>query len=147
MLGPWIKQHDADFLPDGSISVFGNDTIDTPWRFELHHLRNGHSDIYVVLPDGEIETPYTDVMARYDIGTETEGLADILENGDAFIEETMRGRLSRISRDGLVWTYYNADDSRAGVLNWSRYYPAGALPEGATRPCSSAERVAAQPHD
>ena len=26
--GPWLRQHDPDFLEDGRISVFGNDFID-----------------------------------------------------------------------------------------------------------------------
>ena len=66
-------------------------------------------------------------MKRHGIRTETQGLHQILENGDVYIEESNNGRFSRISSEGLVWTYHNADDTNAGHLGWSRHLPAGSL--------------------
>jgi len=129
--GPWRKQHDADFNADGTLSVFGNDVIDlTPKQFV-----NGNSDIYILGEDKTIRTPFSDAMAAAAVGTETQGVLDILPNGDAFIEETDRGRLVRIGPDGLVWTFNNTNGETAGFLNWSRYYTDGELPEGALEPC------------
>lgn len=130
-VGPWQKQHDPDFNADGTLSVFGNDTIDV----EPRRLIKGHSDIYIVGRDKVIRTPYTQAMAAARVGTETQGLLDILPNGDAYVEETDRGRLVRIGADGLKWRFNNTNGKSAGVLNWSRHYPPGELPQGALKPC------------
>lgn len=131
-VGPWQKQHDVEFQPDGRLSVFGNDVVDFP---EGRDFPTGHSDIYVVQPDGSVTTPFTEAMAAARVRTQTQGVLDLLPGGDAFVEETDIGRLSRIGTDGLVWTFNNAVDGRAGVLNWSRYFPEGALPPNAALPC------------
>ena len=85
---------------------------------------SGHSNVYIVTPGSEeVETPYTDIFARERVGTPTQGLSQILENGDVFVEETDYGRLLRVGREGLVWSFYNSNDEISGVLNWSRYLP------------------------
>ena len=120
--GPWLKQHDPDFQDDGSIAVFGNDVYDL--RKGGGEFVSGHSDIYIVTPGStDVETPYTDILARERVGTPTQGLSQILENGDVFVEETDYGRLLRVGREGLVWTFYNSNGEKSGLLNWSRYLP------------------------
>jgi len=66
---PWIRQHDPDFEPDGTITVFDNRDDDT---VEGSHL--GGSRILAVAPrDGAVETlyggragetVYTDIMGK-----------------------------------------------------------------------------------
>jgi hypothetical protein len=104
---------------------------------EPRRLIKGHSDIYIVGRDKVIRTPYTQAMAAAEVGTETQGLLDILPNGDAYVEETDRGRLVRIGADGLKWRFNNTNGKSAGVLNWSRHYPSGELPRGALKPCEA----------
>ena len=130
-LGPWDKQHDPDFNSNGTFSVFSNHVVD----FWPHVMDKGHSEVIVLGADQVPQYPYSKVLAENSIGTLTQGKVDILANGDAFIEETDHGRLVRIGPDKLVWAFNNFDGKRAGVLNWSRYYPPGELPEGALILC------------
>jgi hypothetical protein len=130
-IGPWQKQHDPDFNADGTLSVFGNDTVD----LDAKRLITGHSDIYIVGPDQIVRTPFNEAMAAATVGTETQGVLDILPGGDAYVEETDRGRILRLGVEGLIWTFNNTNGERAGVLNWSRHYPPGTLPKGALAPC------------
>ena len=51
-----------------------------------------------------------------------EGLSEILDNGDLFIEEQNFGRLLFINKDtSLQWQYVNrADDGKVYLVSWSR---------------------------
>jgi len=56
------------------------------------------------------------------VRTGQEGLHDILDDGDVFIEETMEGRLLRVSTDRVIWeTVSRVDDNTLSLVSWSRY--------------------------
>ena len=117
--GPWVTQHDIDDLGDGTFSVFGNDYVRGPNAF----LNGGFSEVYIYEPaTGRVQTPYSSVLERASVWTPSGGRARILDNGDAFIEESDRLRLLRISRSGVRWEYVNGvTDKTTGSLNWCRY--------------------------
>jgi hypothetical protein len=116
--GPWLNQHDINDLGDGRYSIFGNDVVRGP-----DEILGGHSEIYFYRPAGdEVETPFSTILAKSDVHTPEAGRVTILKNGDAFIEETERDRLLRVSRDGVRWEYVNGvTDSTSGAIHWSRY--------------------------
>lgn len=123
--GPWLRQHDPNFLEDGRISVLGNDVVDTPQGGERFY--EAASELYVFDPGtGEVTTPFASVFDAERIRTPTQGRARIVGDEHLFVEETDRGRLMRISKDGVIWRYHNHADDAAGALNWSRYL--GKLP-------------------
>lgn len=123
--GPWVNQHDVNPLPDGWVSVFGNDFARGAWKL----MAEGHSQVYLYHPEtGEIQTPYSQVLKETGMRSDYEGRATILANGDAFIEETNRDRLLRISRDRIRWEYVNGvTDGSTGALHWSRYLESSAV--------------------
>lgn len=126
--GPWLKQHDPDMHPDGSITIFSNDVV-LEWTDEMDRMLNvpmtGHSRVIRVTPaTGEVKEVFTEALRDNAIFTPTQGLHRMLEGGDVFIEETDFGRLTRVSADGIVWSYYNRNAEVAGVLNWSRFLTA-----------------------
>ena len=56
------------------------------------------------------------------------GLADILENGDVFVEESEAGRLLRLAPDKVRWEFVRrVDEYHLSVFNWSRYLTAEQL--------------------
>jgi hypothetical protein len=123
--GPWLDQHDINQLEDGSFSVFGNDTV----RIEDKGKRlfnENNSELYIYDPtSGVVTTPFSNVMEKEKIGSLMEGRFRLLENGDAYIEETNGNRILRISKDGVRWQYHNmVAPGVAGILGWSRYIPA-----------------------
>lgn len=117
--GPWINQHDVNPLPNGWISVFGNDFVRGSWAFP----QPGHSQVYFYHPkSGAIKTPYEGILAELEMHTQYEGRARVLANGDVFIEETNRDRLMRVSGTSVRWQYVNGITSTTtGALHWSRY--------------------------
>jgi hypothetical protein len=117
--GPWIGQHDINPVDDDRFSIFGNDI---PRCFGTE-LTDENSDIYLFDPvRDEVTQPFSNVMKKEHIVTPGAGRAKILSNGDAFIEETDRARILRISRENVRWEYVNAiSPETVGAIHWARY--------------------------
>lgn len=103
--GPWHRQRDPDFLPNGHISVFDN------------NMHGGQSRIIEIDPvtrttqvvfEGSAETPfYTWVMGKH----------QRLDNGNILIAEPEAGRVFEVTGGGeLVWDYHNAYDEDRNML-------------------------------
>ncbi len=122
--GPWLRQHDINPLEDNRFSIFGNDVLKRP-KEELAFSSNGHSDIYIYdKSTEEVTRPFTSIIQKEQIRSKTGGRLDILENGDAFIEETTFSRLIRISNKSVRWEYVNGiSEDTVGAIHWSRYIP------------------------
>lgn len=104
--GPWLRQHDPDFLPDGRIAVFNN------------RMEYGASNIMVVDPaTREVEVVYESTEAA-PFYTDIRGKHETLENGNLLIVEAQRGRVFEVTPDGdIVWQYVNRyDDERVAVV-------------------------------
>lgn len=111
--GPWHRQHDPDFLPDGTISVFDN------------NMHGGFSRIvridpttrrYEVLFEGSKEVPfYTWIRGKH----------EHLPNGNILVTEPQGGRAFEVDRAGnVVWEYRNAFDAgRNLVINKAMSLP------------------------
>lgn len=120
--GPWYRQHDPDFLPDGTISVYDN------------NMGFGSSRILAI-------DPQTGKQATLFEGTESQpfyswrrGQHEHLDNGNLLITESERGRVLEVDRDGgLVWEFNNIyDETRNGIVTRAMvlppdYFEAGAL--------------------
>ena len=121
-IGPWLNQHDADFFGESEIIVFGNDNFRTRYTNE-GPIKGGHNKVYRFdLANKRVSALNAEVMKRIDIRTRAEGLQRMLKNGDIFIEETLRGRLLRISKQDVVWEFTaRVSDNAVSLLHWSRY--------------------------
>ena len=116
--GPWLAQHDCDFVDEKTIMVFGNDLL----RGEKNKMINGHNDIYFYdFEKNEISKPYSKVMKDVGIKTKTQGRSDLLDNGDLFIDESENGKLYIINKDSLKMIYTERfDKNHIKMFNWVR---------------------------
>lgn len=124
-IGPWHRQHDPDFLPDGTISVLDN-------RMGL-----GTSQVVAIAPaTGEVRTTYRAERPR-DFYTWRRGRHQVLPNGNVLIAESERGRVIEVDRAGrTVWSYENIfDRERNGLVNEALILPEGFFAEGAFSEC------------
>jgi hypothetical protein len=103
MTGPFLMQHDPDFLPNGNILVFDNRiTGETP--------RFGHSRVLEIDPDTrEVVWSYqgTDEEPLY---TDSGGAQQLLPNGNVLAVESRGGRVLEVARGSgnrIVWEYVN----------------------------------------
>jgi hypothetical protein len=112
-------QHDVNILNKSQISIFNNNykkfnsnpSVDQSNQVLIYDFSNNNYSEY-----------HSDQLQRYSVKTEHEGLSEILNNGDMFIEETIYGRALYFNFDGtLRWQYINKGKmGYTGYLNWSR---------------------------
>ena len=116
--GPWLNQHDVNFIGDSRISIFGNNII----RNKNYDFIDGHNEVYIFdFKTNELKTPYTGFLKNAKVKTMTGGRSEVLPNGDIFIEETDFGRMLRGNTTTILWQYVERVDERsAAILGWSR---------------------------
>lgn len=110
MTGPYLRQHDPDFLPNGRISVFDNR------RDGAGGERLGGSRILQIDPLShrvEVRYPRGAGDAFY---TATMGDHQYLGNGNLLVTESESGRAFEIAPSGdIVWSYVNRWDETSAA--------------------------------
>jgi hypothetical protein len=121
--GPWFRQHDPDFLPDGTISVFDNFM-----GFGVSRILsiNPHTGKQSILFEGSNSLPFY---------TWHRGQQELLENGNLLLTESEAGHVLEVDRTGeLVWEFNNIyDETRNGVVTRAMVLPADFFEPGALR--------------
>jgi hypothetical protein len=114
--GPWMNQHDMNFVDDHTISVFGNDTM-------FGKLFDGHNSVYFYdFETNKVSEPYREIMKEMGVRSVSEGRGTPLPGGDLFIDESNNGRILRVSKDKVQWEYVNRiDKDTLAMSSWSRY--------------------------
>ena len=105
--GPFIRQHDPDFLPNGHIMVFDN-------RMGGERRRFGQSRVLEIDPKDPVTTELvwsftgSEEVPFY---TDHRGKLQVLPNGNILVAESLAGRVFEIAREGgdikLVWQWVN----------------------------------------
>ncbi|CAG0997735.1 hypothetical protein METP2_03037 [Methanosarcinales archaeon] len=122
-IGPWLGQHDANFIGDHQISVLGNDAVNAMPNGSEFLRQNDSNQIYLVdLQTNTISTPYKEIMERLRLRTVSQGRATILDDGSAYFEETDNRRHVRFDKERLLWSRINLFDADyLGAVSWGRY--------------------------
>lgn len=121
-IGPWHRQHDPDFNPDGTISVLDN------------NMGGDGSKIRVVDPTtGEVRTTF-DGAKHGNVYTWQRGRHQMLPNGHMMIAVSEQGRAIEVDRNGnIVWSFENVfDERRNGVVNEAMALPENFFTDTAT---------------
>ena len=103
-LGPWLKQHDPDFLPDGRISVYSNN----PGR--------GRSDIIKIDPTTRAVTSDLYDGAVHFYSAEM-GSHQYQPNGNILITVPGEGRVLLVSPHGEPIMEFNNVSSQSSAFN------------------------------
>ena len=134
-IGPWAWQHDPQFQPDGTISLYNNahrpiEDLAYPDPDSIHlHNPGLHSNILRVNPaDGDVQ-----VVAGREISeashfyTINRGQHQMLPGGDVLLAAPEEGRALQLNARGdIVWEYINRRNrDQVSVLMHAYHYPAG----------------------
>ncbi|RMC29509.1 arylsulfotransferase family protein [Paracoccus alkanivorans] len=119
--GPWFKQHDPDFQPDGRITLLDNAT------------GTGKSRILAIRPGEEkVETLFegSDELPFY---TWRRGKHQFLPDGNILLTEAEGGRVLEVTPEGeLVWErHFKWDAEQNVVITEARYVPRDFFENGA----------------
>jgi len=114
--GPWMFQHDVNFVDDHTISVFGNNILFGNVLFD------GQNSVYFYdFKTNKVSEPYREIMKEMEVKTVNEGRGTPLSDGDLFIDESKEGRILRVSPDAVKWEYVGRVDKAISMSSWSRY--------------------------
>lgn len=116
--GPFLNQHDIDYLGNGQFSIFGNDNV----RFGNPRIYSSFSSIYLF----DMKTNSTQKFLTLDsagVSADTQGRSQLLDNGDIFVDDGMRAMI--LDNTGNIKLSYShpAGKNNAGAMHWSRYLP------------------------
>ena len=120
--GPWLNQHDIDYLGNGEFTIFDNNTF----RYDLIESHdvflNNNNKIYKWIPNKNI---YFEIFKEtmHSIKTPTQGLHQNLKNGDIYVEDTDNFIIHRMNNEKKRWSFINyLGNQKIGSIHWSRYY-------------------------
>ena len=122
--GPWLNQHDPNFLDNDKISVFGNQVFrlsPTGITDVINHPSTLNKIFIYDFKLDSITEPYKKLIESEGIFTPTEGRSKILPNGDIFIEETDNGKIIIGNRNKKKISFAKRINSNYIThMNWSR---------------------------
>ncbi len=125
--GPWLRQHDPEFRPDGRISIFNNNVYRTAYDIDKTILSTPYTTNIIAVDPVSRET---EVVFGEKPGQEMlsviRGQHELLENDGILITEFDAGRVLEVDADGqVIWEYVNRyDDEFVGEITDSAIYPA-----------------------
>ena len=118
--GPWLRQHDPDFRPDGKITIFNNrrDGTQLGTRFggsNILELDPASRRVKVLYQGTEDRVFYTDTLGKH----------QNLENGNLLISSGEEGRVFEVNPAGeIVWEFINRyDEDRVIMLHEGTRFP------------------------
>ncbi|MEM7022433.1 MAG: arylsulfotransferase family protein [Pseudomonadota bacterium] len=125
--GPWRRQHDPEFSPDGTIVIFNNNTYETELidRSVSDPNTPRVSNIIRIDPmTGQTEIVYG-MNPDQEMLSVIRGKHDLTPDGGLFITEFEAGRVFEVDAEGeTVWEYINRyDDERVLEITEGRLYP------------------------
>jgi hypothetical protein len=117
--GAWLRQHDAQFLPDGSLMLFDNEGAP-----------GGHGPSRVIELDPATEQITWSYGNRADqpLDSVARSSETRLANGNTLIVESMAGRMIEVTPAGrIVWDFVNpvrggAAEDRIPVIFWAERF-------------------------
>ena len=117
--GPFLNQHDVNYLGNGVFSIFGNDNV--RGRRINPRLVQQYSSIYFydmskdkIIKIIELNKSKTSINSQ--------GRSRVLDNGQIFIDDGERAMI--LSKDGDILLRYSHKQGNkiVGAMRWSRYY-------------------------
>ena len=125
--GPWLRQHDPEFRPDGLISIFNNNVYRTAYVAGQTNL-DAAFDTNIMTVDPV--SGATQVVFGQQPGEEMlsviRGQHELLPDGGMLITEFDAGRVLQVSPDRqIVWEYVNHYSAeKVGEITNAALYPA-----------------------
>ena len=122
---PWVNQHDVDILNAEQISIFNNKSkvmFNNNQNIYDKKMKKNNNILIYDFKKNVVLNKYETLFEKYDIRTPTQGLAEIIEDGSLFVEESDYGRLLKFDSNGkLALEYINrGSNGKLYPLKWFR---------------------------
>lgn len=117
-IGPYVRQHDPDFIDGNTISIFDNNDVaprETGVQSRIIRQTAPDGEVQVAFAGGKEAPFFTDLLGSH----------EWLDNGNLLIAEGRGGRAFEVDPEGrLVWEFYNiVDDGVVALLETAHRLP------------------------
>lgn len=138
LTGPFLRQHDPDAMPDGSLFIFDNRTDRGSFNV-IRHLTEpqsfGYSRVLQIDPETQRILWRFEGTEEHPFYTSVMGMQQVLGNGNVLVVETEGGRVFEVHRETgeIVWEFRNIqpggeDKTRVGRVSDANRYRRTELP-------------------
>jgi hypothetical protein len=150
-VGPWLRQHDPEFAPDGKILVFNNNEFTMTDKTEADARKRGElhgANVMEMDPRTRKSRIVFGHRPGQELKSQVRGKIDLTPNGGLLITEFEGGRVLEVDAQGdIVWSFINRyDKDHVAELTEARLYPKGYFTV-TDWGCPSAPQVAHQDKD
>ncbi|MEM7507507.1 MAG: arylsulfotransferase family protein [Pseudomonadota bacterium] len=124
--GPWIRQHDPEFLPDGRMAIFNNNAYRIKQSRNRVNLDQPFSTNIVLIDPASRRTEIAyGSREGQEMLSHVRGKHDPVPGGGFIITEFDAGRAVQVDREGrVVWEYVNEYDAEnVAEITEARIYP------------------------
>ncbi len=130
--GPFVSQHDVDFLNDSTLSIFNNNFFAGSYKetkekpeasTKFVDVENYYSSIVTYnLRSGKFSSKGDSIFKANQIWTPTEGIQDFIDENTYFVEEQNQGLLWVIKNDEVVYkdVFRSQHEGYHHLPNWTR---------------------------
>jgi hypothetical protein len=134
--GPFLNQHDVDITSDSTITIFNNNHLhqdppkkvrlergDQPFKNFVDRLSGNQVYVYNFSNDSSF-LMYPQHFTKLEINSRTEGLSEVLANGDLFVEESNEGKIYVLNEGEIKFqkSYDSPVKDKIHLTNWIRIY-------------------------
>lgn len=126
--GPFFHQHDVDIQSDSTISFFNNNMSGLADVIEDNSKYPSINKVSEVLSYNFKDSSFTSLFPDYfeseKIYTHTQGLHEILSNGDLFVESSDSGKVYVLNNKGVMYknTLTPIHNNFVQKVHWTRIY-------------------------
>ncbi|MEM1236484.1 MAG: arylsulfotransferase family protein [Pseudomonadota bacterium] len=137
-IGPWLRQHDPEFRPDGRISIFNNNVFRNAYTGGQTNLDVPFTTNIILVDPTTNETEIRYGGPGQEMLSVIRGQHELLPNDGILITEFDAGRVIEIdASDEVVWEYVNRyDDALVGEIANASVFPRSYFEGGVPTPGS-----------
>jgi hypothetical protein len=127
--GPWLRQHDPEFKPGGTIVIFNNNTYATTWIDADHTVPVSPVHASNILEFNPATGAHRVIFGNgktHEMLSVIRGKLELTENGGLLVTEFEGGRVFETDTAGqIIWEYINRYDSdEVAEISEARIYQA-----------------------
>ena len=123
--GPWLAQHDIDYLGDGIFSIFGNDNYLNMPGFKISKKnpkeKNGNKIYFLDTKTNQVTTPFDKPMNSIHFNRRASGTQKIIDKNKLFID--IDTSIFFMDKEEIIWKFNKrVGKNNQALFRWSTYF-------------------------
>ena len=123
--GPWIAQHDIDYLGEGVFSIYGNNNYLNMPGYKINrdnpNAKNRTKLYYFDSKNNQVTTPFEKPMNAMQFNKSSNGVQRVIDKNKLFLD--IDHSLYLMDKEEIIWKFIkHVDKSNKSWFRWSTYF-------------------------